>query len=84
MTGKFQKFEVTHGSFGEQHTTIDGVEYLTWFDLMDPKLKSLEPGTTVEYEARPGPTVLCDMPHVESRLASARLIGVAKPRAGAV
>ncbi|HEV2395033.1 MAG TPA: hypothetical protein VG146_22005 [Verrucomicrobiae bacterium] len=83
MTGTFQRFEVTHGSFGEQHTTIDGVEYLTWFDLMDLNLKGLEAGAVVEYEARPGPTLLCDAPQVRSRLASARLVRVIGPRADA-
>ena len=24
MIGTFEKFEVTHGSFGQQYTTIDG------------------------------------------------------------
>lgn len=84
MMGTFQRFEVTHGSFGHQRTTIDGVEYLTWFDLTDPNLKGLESGATVEYEAHPGPTVLCVMPRVESGLASARLIRVANSAAGAV
>jgi hypothetical protein len=77
MKGTFQGFEGTHGSFGEQHTTIDGVRYLTWFDLMDPKLNGLGAAATVEYEVQPGPTVLCSSPHVESGLASARLIRVA-------
>lgn len=84
MTGTFQKFEVTHGSFGEQRATIDGVKYLTWFDLVDPGLKGLAAGATVENEAWPGPTVLCRMPHVESGLGSARLIRVVKPAAAEV
>jgi hypothetical protein len=78
MTGTFQGFEVTHGSFGEQRTTIEGTEYLTWFDLADPRLNGLKLRVAVEYEARPGPTVLCDVPRVTSGLPSARVIGVVK------
>ena len=81
MTGTFERFELTFGSFGEQRTTIDGVSYLTWFDLMDPNLKGLEAGARVEYQVRPGPTVLCNTPHVQSELASARLVGVVRPTA---
>ncbi len=84
MTGTFQEFEVRHGSFGEQHSTIDGVKYLTWFDLTDPELKGLHAGAKVEYEVRPGPTVLCDTPRVQSGLASAKLIRVLKPTQEAV
>jgi hypothetical protein len=76
MTGTFETFELTFGSFGQQYTTIDGVRYLTWFDLMDPNLKGLGAGAQVEFEVRPAPTVLCDMPRVESGLASARLVRV--------
>jgi hypothetical protein len=78
MTGTFERFELTFGSFGEQQTTIDGVKYLTWFDLMDPNLKGLGAGAQVEFEVRPAPTVVCDMPHLESGLASARLVRVVK------
>ena len=76
MKGTFQSFEVTHGAFGEQYTTIDGVKYLTWLNLMDPNLKGLAPGAAVEYDVRPAPTVLCDVPRVTSGLASARLVRV--------
>jgi hypothetical protein len=76
MTGTFERFELTFGSFGEQRTTIDGVEYLTWFDLIDPNLKGLESGARVEYEVLPGPTVVCDSPRVTSMMPSARLVRV--------
>ena len=78
MTGTFQGFELTFGASGHQYSTIDGQRFITWFDFMEPKLKGLQPGCRVEYEARPAPTVLCDMPHVESGLASARLVRVVK------
>jgi len=81
MIGKFENFKLTYGSFGEQLTTIDGVRYLTWFDLRDPNLKGLDPGAEVEYEVRPGPTALCHMPHVTSELGSAKLIRVLRPSA---
>ena len=76
MTGTFENFELTFGSFGQQYTTIDGRRYITWFNLADPKLKGLERGARVEFEARPGPTVLCHMPQVTSDLPSARLVRV--------
>ena len=59
MTETFENFELTLGSFGQQDTAIDGVKYLTWFDLMDPNLHLLKVGAGVEYEARPALTVLC-------------------------
>jgi hypothetical protein len=74
MIGTFEKFELRFGSFGEQHTTIDGVTYLTWFDLVDRNLKALEAGAKVEYEVRSGPTVLCNMPRVTSLMPSAKLL----------
>jgi hypothetical protein len=55
MIGTFENFKVTHGSFGQQCTTIDGQTYLTWFDGADPSLRGLGPGAKVEYEARPAP-----------------------------
>jgi hypothetical protein len=76
MTGTFQNFEVTHGSFGEQYTVIAGVRYLTWFDLMGRNLKGLGAGAVVEYEARPAPTVLRESPPVRMALPSARLVPV--------
>jgi hypothetical protein len=76
MKGTIENFEVRHGSFGEQRTTIDGTEYLTWFNLTDPNLRGLIPGATVEYEVRPGPTTLCDAPRVASGLASAKVVRV--------
>ena len=36
--------KVTYGSFGEQHTTIVGVRYLTSLDLTVSKLRGLEAG----------------------------------------
>jgi hypothetical protein len=84
MKGTFQKFQITQGSFGQQYATIDGVRYLTWFDLMDQNLRGLRAGATVEYEVRAGPTVLCDMPLVQSGLASAKLVRVVKTTAEAM
>lgn len=76
MKGTFQSFRVTHGSFGQQYTTIDGQVYLTWFDASDPKLRGLAEGAVVEYEARPAPTVLCHGPGVSENLPSATLLRV--------
>lgn len=75
-TGIFQGFEVTLGQFGQQYTTIDGVKFITHFDLADPKLKGLQPGARVQYEPRPWPTVLCNSPYVAEELASAVLLRV--------
>lgn len=68
MIGIFERFEVRHGSFGQQYTRIDGRVYLTWFDAADPNLRGLRPGARVEYEATEGPTVLCHSPHVSEQL----------------
>jgi hypothetical protein len=76
VRGTFENFEVTFGSFGQQYTTIDGQKYVTYFDLADPKLKGLEPGVRVEFEPRPGPTILCHGPHVREDLPSAKLVGI--------
>ena len=78
MIGTFEKFDLTFGWFGQQYTTIVGVKYVTWLDLAGPKLKGLEAGARVEFEARPGPTVLCDAPRVTTELPSARLVRVAE------
>jgi hypothetical protein len=76
MTGTFEGVDVTHGSFGQQYTRIDGQVYLTWFDACDPKLRGLRPGCRVEFNAMPAPTVLCHTPHVVERLPSANLLAV--------
>ncbi|MEI7733334.1 MAG: hypothetical protein WCO56_27430 [Verrucomicrobiota bacterium] len=76
MIGTLQGFKLSTGSFGQQYTTIDGVTYLTWFNLADAKLKGLAEGSTVEYEVTLGPTVLCHSPRVEEKLASAKLTRV--------
>lgn len=76
MIGTFEGFELMFGSFGQQYTTIDGREYVTYFDLADPKVKGLEPGLRVEFEPRPGSTVLCHSPHVSEGLPSAELVRV--------
>ena len=76
MIGTFENFELAFGSFGQQYTSIDGEEYITFFDLADPKLRGLRPGVRVEYEAQPGPTVLCHSPRVEDNLPSATLARV--------
>ena len=51
MTGTLENFELKFDFFGEQITTIDGQNFLTWFDLADPRL-----------EATMGPTILCSQP----------------------
>jgi len=76
MIGTFQGCRLTFGSFGQQYTTIDGRKYITFFNLADPKLRGLEPGARVEFEPRPGPTVMCHSPHVTEDLASAELVRV--------
>jgi hypothetical protein len=76
MTGTFQKFELTLGSFGQQYTTIDGQRYVTFFDLMDPNLRGLEAGAKVEFEAVEGPAKLCDDPCVTHNLPKAKLLRV--------
>ena len=82
MTGTFQSYRVTHGSFGQQHTTIDGQVYLTWFDANDPKLRELGKEAVVEFEARPAPTVLCNSPAVCEDLPSATLLRVVSKAEG--
>jgi len=50
MTGTIEKIEYTHNSpFGEQHTTIDGVTYWTWFDLREISVRA---GKRVEHEPK--------------------------------
>ncbi len=74
--GVFQGFEVTHGQFGQQYTTIDGTRFITWFDLNDPKLKGLQKGCRVEFAVIPAPTVLCHSPRVQEYLPSASILRV--------
>jgi hypothetical protein len=81
MRGTFEGFELTFGSLGQQYTTIDGQVYLTWFDAADPKLRGLGEVALVEFEARPGPTVLCTSPAIREDLPSATLLRVLR-RAG--
>lgn len=76
MIGTFENFELAFGSFGQQYATIDGEDYITFFDLADPKLKGLRPGVLVEYETRPGPTMLCDSPAIREDRPSATLVRV--------
>jgi hypothetical protein len=76
MIGTFQSFQVAHGPFGHQYTTIDGRVYVTRFDLQDPNLKGLEPGCRVVFHTRPAPTVLCRSPWVQDGLPSATLLRV--------
>ncbi len=82
MTGTFQSFRLTHGSLGQQYTTIDGQVYLTWFDAGDPKLRGLGEGAVVEFEARHAPTVLCNSPAVHEDLPSATLLRVLRKAGG--
>ena len=72
--GVVNKIRYTNGGFGEQYTTIDGVEYVTYFDIMDPKLKGLGTGARVRYTSKDGPTRLGGP--VSSTLGSARLLEV--------
>lgn len=44
MVGTVQGVGFTHAQFGQQYTTIEGVNYITYFDLSNPKLKGLKPG----------------------------------------
>jgi hypothetical protein len=81
MTGTFERFEVTFGSFGQQYTAIDGQVYLTWFDAAAPELRGLGKGAVVEFEPRPGPTTLCDSPAIREDLPSASLLRVVKEAA---
>ncbi len=74
--GTFEGFEVTHGQFGQQYTTIDGRKFITYFDLADPKLKGLRNGCRVEFSTKPAPTVLCHSPHVQELLPSADILRV--------
>jgi hypothetical protein len=74
MTGKFQGFELTFGSFGQQYATIDGNRYVTCFDLTDPNIRGLKPGVRVEFETFQGPTKLCDEPRVMQKLPMAKLL----------
>jgi hypothetical protein len=73
MIGTFEGVELTFGQFGQQYTTIDGTRYITYFDLSAPELQGLNPGTKVEFNATPGPTILCDSPHIEMPLPSANI-----------
>lgn len=79
MTGTFENFELTFGSFGHQYSTIDGQRFITWFDIQDPALNGLQPGCRVEFEPSPAPTVLCHSPLVTKELPSATLIRVIHP-----
>lgn len=79
LTGTFQDFRLTLGSCGHQYSTIDGQEFITWFDLRNPALKGLQPGCHVEYETRAAPTVLCHTPRVVEPLPSATLFRVIHP-----
>jgi hypothetical protein len=76
MAGMFQGVEFTHSQFGRQYTTIEGKRYTTYFNPTDPKMKGLERGARVEFEPRPGPTVLCHSPLVTVDLPSAVLLRV--------
>jgi hypothetical protein len=78
MIGTFEKFELAFGSFGQQYSTIDGREYVTFFDLMDPKFGGLHRGARVEFEVTDGPTKLCDGPHRTEPLPGAKLLRVVR------
>lgn len=45
LTGKIESFRFTSGSFGEQYVTIDGVRYMSFWEI-----KQLKRGATVEFE----------------------------------
>lgn len=77
MVGIVQGVGFTHAQFGQQYTTIEGVKYITYFDLSNPKLKGLKPGVRVEHEPKLGPTVFCHSPYVAEELPNAVLLRVA-------
>ena len=83
MIGTFEAVEFTLGQFGQQYTTIDGTKYITYFDLLDRKLRGLKRGVKVEFTTTPAPTILCHSPHVEMSLPSADIHGVVEGRQGA-
>jgi hypothetical protein len=80
MIGIFEGFNVTHDSFGQQYTKIEGRHYITFFDLMDPNLRGLMPGVVVEFEVRDAQTKLCDRPLVTEALPTAKLLRVIRGR----
>lgn len=82
-TGIFQDFELTHGQFGQQYTTIDGARFVTFFNLAEPKLKGLRGGCRVEFTLTPAPTILCHSPHVQESLPSADILRVLQGEGGA-
>lgn len=49
MQGIVTDIEFTHGPFGNQFTTIDGVRYATWWDMAGTLVRR---GATVEYSVR--------------------------------
>ena len=62
MIGTFEDFHVTHGSFGEQFTKINGQICVTYWDAGDRNLRVIGAGATEEFEAKPVPTLLCSSP----------------------
>ena len=83
MIGTLENLDVSHGAQGQQYTTIDSQVYVTWFDARDPNLHGLRAGAVVEFNPRPGPTVLCHSPWVQDHLPSAKLLRVVKQAAEA-
>ncbi len=47
--GTVTRIEYTQGPFGNQHTTIDGTRYATWWDAVETPVHR---GATVEYVVR--------------------------------
>jgi hypothetical protein len=75
--GRIDSIRYTRNAFGEQYTTIDGVTYVTWFDLANPKLAGLHtPGARVRFTSVNGPTKMCDAPRVTVECGRATLIEV--------
>lgn len=48
LTGVVEKVEFTHGGAGNQYTTIDGVRYITFWDI---RTKNWKEGDTVHFTA---------------------------------
>jgi hypothetical protein len=76
-SGRVNSIRYTRNGFGEQYTSINGVTYVTYFDLGDPKLKGLSrPWAHVRFTSVDGPTKLCDSPRVTVECGRATLIEV--------
>lgn len=76
QTGVVENIAYTYGGAGNQFVTIDGVTYVTWFDVMNPALKGLKVGCKVMFISTPGPTTLFSQPMLTTPRSTATLLGV--------